>query len=288
MLSSRSIPALFVLLAACGGKPQVEAPTANSAELARDACVEQHCPEGSDEGCAAASCTLQEADWKVRVDRIGWDGDTRTVSVSARLEHTPARIGEEEIKRTRPVHVGVTVVTTDGEEVDLLVQTLFPAALDAPVIFSTTLEADARDVLIGVWDRKIEPCDVDRYGCKAFGFVLDDSLASWPPKLYSEGQRQRILPNPLTIRVAGPASSDDLKAAVKSSAELFGSEVKLEPQGPLRGTLEAPELRYADDHDAYLAGVVASYLAPGLGVETLTVKQVADLPVVFELAVPTF
>lgn len=152
---------------------------------------------------------------------INWDDEADMLSVEARL------VGEGVEEREDPVHVGVTAVTQGGKEVDLLVHTLFPAAMGESLLFSTGLEEDPQHVLIGAWNTRVEPCESDRPGCKEFGFVLDDSIASWPAKLYTEGMRQRFIPDDFRIQVKGDA--DPVEARANEYAEPFGSTVQIEP-----------------------------------------------------------
>lgn len=137
----------------------------------------------------------------VRPDAIRWDEAAQTLVVEAHL------VGRGVATRKEPVHVGVTVVTESGQEHDLLVHTLFPDTMGQSLLFSTELHEAPKHVLIGAWGQRVEPCDSDRPGCKAFGFVLDHSLASFPSRLYSEGMRQRFLPADLVISTAGQAET---------------------------------------------------------------------------------
>ena len=81
----------------------------------------------------------------------------------------------------------MTVIRETGEEVDLAVSTLFPEGLDVPITISADVGPRVQDIVIGAWSTKIEPCHVDRSGCRDFGFVLDDSLATWPPTSIATG-----------------------------------------------------------------------------------------------------
>ena len=54
---------------------------------------------------------------------IRWDGESKALSVEAHL------VGKGVAERKDPVHIGVTVITESDREVDLLVHTLFPAAM---------------------------------------------------------------------------------------------------------------------------------------------------------------
>lgn len=148
---------------------------------------------------------------------IRWNAERQTVQIEAKL----AGPGLEQ--RTEVVHVGVTVVTEGDVEIDLLVHSLFPAALDESLLFSTSLPEPPKHVLIGAWSQKIEPCAVDRPGCREFGFVLDGSLGSFPKGLYTEGRRQRLLPADLTVATTRE-SAEHLERA-RAYASVFGSQV---------------------------------------------------------------
>jgi hypothetical protein len=146
--------------------------------------------------------------WGVEVKSLRYDPEASNVFVEARLSGGDPG-------RTEPIYVGVTVVTEDGRDVDLMVQTLFPGGFDAPVLFSAGIEGVPRQVLIGAWNTKVEPCQVDRPGCKEFGFVLDASLASWPPDLYSGGGRQRLVREPVSVLIEGaPADTQPLVVGI--------------------------------------------------------------------------
>jgi hypothetical protein len=220
--------------------------------------------------------------------RIRFDEGTLFVELSPDFEE--ARVGGEPVPRAEPVYVGVTAVTPDGAEIDLIVQTLFPGALEQPVVFTAELDREVDHVLVGLWDQKIEPCEVDRYGCQAFGFVLDGNLATWPPRVYDTGQRQRLLAGEVPLRVVRgrelePARAAALGAASREAlagvAGLFGAEVTLsEAEGV---TLLESEVRYAHPRDAYAARVIAERLGVELG-QIPRVRQLSTgLDVAFEV-----
>lgn len=188
------------------------------------------------------------------------------VLVEAQVRHTHARVGETVIARDGDAYVGVTVITTDGRELDLAVQTLNQDALEQPFLFTADVDGEVQDVLIGVWDKKIEPCDVDRSGCRDFGFVLDGSLASWPPNLYTDGKRQRIPPAAVKLTIedggADPGATrkltDPVVAALAAELAPFGSVAT--PAGPrlAAAPVAKSELRYGDPRDAVIAASVAT------------------------------
>jgi hypothetical protein len=152
---------------------------------------------------------------------IGWDDESSTLSVEASL------VGIGVSERKEPVHVGVTAVTEAGDEVDLLVHTLFPAAMGESVLFTTSLDSPPKHVLVGAWNERVEPCDSERPGCKEFGFVLDGSIASFPAKLYTEGMRQRMIPDGLAIHVKG-ADPSAIETLANRYAKPFGATVTTE------------------------------------------------------------
>lgn len=150
---------------------------------------------------------------------IRWDAGRSSIEVEVRLT------GSELAARKEPVYVGVTVVTEADAEIDLLVHTLFPGSLEQSLQFAAELPQTPKHVLIGAWDTKVEPCAVDRPGCKEFGFVLDDSLASFPGRLYTEGMRQRFLPASYPVNVKGDVAK--VRDATGRFAAVFGASVEL-------------------------------------------------------------
>lgn len=148
---------------------------------------------------------------------IRWNEANHTIQIEARLAGTGLA------SRDQVVHVGVTVITTSDKEIDLLVHSLFPAALQESLLFSTELPEAPKHVLIGAWDQKVEPCAVDRPGCREFGFVLDGSLGSFPAGLYTKGARQRLLPD--TIAIATSQASPDHVDRAQDYATVFGTQV---------------------------------------------------------------
>ena len=149
---------------------------------------------------------------------IIWDADEQNLSVDVHL------VGKGVATRSAPVHIGVTVITTSGKEVDLLVHTLFPAAMGEKVQFTADLDEAPRYVLIGAWGTRVEPCESERQGCKEFGFVLDDSIAAFPAGLYTQGMRQRFVPDGLEVQLK-PQDHAALDAA-NAYAGVFGATVK--------------------------------------------------------------
>ncbi len=172
--------------------------------------------------CGAA---LAADGWSVEPTNIRWNDDGGALSVEVALS------GTARTRRTEPAWVGVTVVTESGAEHDLVVHTVFPSPEPETMLFATELSETPRYVLIGAWGQKIEPCDVDRPGCREFGFVLDESLASFPDGLYTDGIRQRLLPDSYRIGVRG--DRDAVEEAASPFADVFGSTVEVKrARGP--------------------------------------------------------
>ncbi|MEZ4318888.1 MAG: hypothetical protein R3F61_15345 [Myxococcota bacterium] len=197
---------LFALLAGCSGDPTPPAPEP----------TEEPAPEEP----APAPADVREG-LHVEPMSIRWDAGAHNLSVEARL------VGKGVAERKEPVHIGVTVITESDTEVDLLVHTLFPAAMGESVLFATELEENPKHVLVGAWNTRVEPCDSERPGCREFGFVLDGSIASFPALLYTEGMRQRFLPAGFDVQVKGDPKK--VAAVADRYAAVFGSTVKTAP-----------------------------------------------------------
>ena len=180
---------------------------------------------------------------------IRWQPGTQTIQVEARL----GGAGLEQ--RTEVVYVGVTVITESDQEIDLLVTSVFPGMFQESLVFSSDLPEVPKQVLIGAWDRKIEPCAVARQGCREFGFVLDGSLGSFPPGLYDEGLRQRLLPPTLRVAVAGEPAQE--LADVAAYAAIFGSTIeRAEP--PAVKAAQSPGVYVARTDDLPMAKAIAA------------------------------
>ena len=193
----------------------------------------------------------------------------------------PGRVGDTTIPREAPIFAGVTAVTPSGKEIDLLVHELYPGPEMSGVVFTAELDDRIDHVLVGLWDHKIAPCDVARSGCEEFGFVLDGSLATYPPRVYETGQRQRLLQQDLTVAIqwseAPPDDADAIRALVASAAEpvadVYGVGVDITASpGPKR---EAIEVRHRHPRDGYVAQRIADTLAAELGV-TPRVRHTPD------------
>lgn len=198
---------------------------------------------------------------------IRYDAVEKMVFIEAQLT------GEGLATRKTPIYVGVTVVIPEGREIDLMVQTLFPGSFDAPVLFTAGVTEVVQDVLIGAWSQRVEPCQVDRYGCREFGFVLDGSLGSWPEGLYSGAPRVRVLPPTYKVDVVGPAAEaakTAMEAAIAPSLKLFGSTLQVEVNADDGATAREVVVRYAHPHDETLAKRIAAAVGQAVGATSAT------------------
>jgi len=234
-------------------------------------CVQQVCPDAVFDADALAACHLdacagREVAWALSPGTVRYSEGILSVDVS--VAHTPAGHGPVDVAHEGDLWMGVTVLTEDGADIDLAVQTVFSERLDEPFVFSSEVGEGVRDIIFGLWGERIEPCDVARSGCQMFGFVLDNSLAAWPPLTYTEdpARRQRILSEPLTLQVinAGAPMSDahqaaaDAIAALKVEADRFGVEVTLAPMTLAVHAVDGTAVAHRNDHD----GPIATILAP--------------------------
>jgi len=234
-------------------------------------CLQQACPEALTDVDALASCRQdtcadRAASWSLSPGPVRYSDGILSVEVA--VEHAAAGNGPAEVAHEDEVWLGVTVLTDAGKDIDLAVQTVFPDRLDEPFVFSSEVGEGVRDIIFGLWGERVEPCDVARSGCQMFGFVLDQSLAAWPPLTYSESppRRQRILSEPLTLQVinagALPAEASqiaaDAVAALQTEAGRFGAEVTLAPMTLAAVAASETTTRHANDHD----GPVATILSP--------------------------
>lgn len=194
--------------------------------------------------------------WSVEPTTIRWSEDGGALSVEVALS------GEARATREELAYVGVTVVTESGTEHDLVVHTVFPTDDPEPetMLFSAELPETPKYVLIGAWGKKIEPCEVARPGCQEFGFVLDESLASFPARLYTEGVRQRLLPPDYRIGVKGDRV--EVSEAAEPFATIFGTSLEVKrARGPKPG--EGVWVRSTDD--LAFANAVAAQLGLSAG-----------------------
>lgn len=268
------IAAPLVLLAACtGGPPSVSELVDRLGPLhtSEQSCLLAACDgvETDQElaACRQERCAYESEQWSLRPTAIRHSEDT--FFVQAALGFEPGRYGFVQAQRPREAYVGVTVVTSTGAEIDLAVTTVFADQLGQPFTLSTDVGPDVRDVIFGVWDRKIAPCDSERSGCKEFGFLLDGPLATWPPTVYDDGTRQRIPPATVDVTVldagAGPnlvARRDKLLESLRAELAVFGAEIGTITTRRHERASPGTQILIADDHDLLIARSMGAALDP--------------------------
>ncbi|MBT3223180.1 MAG: hypothetical protein HN348_29250, partial [Proteobacteria bacterium] len=248
------------------------------------ACLEKHCLAADNKvECRARKCAQEDGVWGLVAERILWDGESQTIHIEAHVDYEQQKYGDEEVPRETPVYVGVTLVTPEGREIDLAVQTRFEDDIDAPFFLSAGQDSQIQNVILGLWDRKVEPCESERPGCKEFGFLLDGSLASWPPNIYIDGYRQRIPPAEVTLRVenggVAPAVAGEVQAAamvaLQKELDLFESKVLVAPMK--LGAVPAlnTAVQCGNDGDVLVAKEVAKSIGEKLGAD-VSADRVAE------------
>ncbi len=274
----------LLLLTACAGAPS-HPPTAAppgvlTAAEALAACIESSCDNAEDlEACEAEHCADRPAAWGLVPHEVTYDGQNLTVS--AAIEYAPARRAGVRVEREQEAYVGITAIRASGEEIDLAIQTLFPGRFEDQVLFLAEIGPDVRDIIFGLWDHKVEPCDSSRPGCRDFGFLLDGSLASWPPQVYQDGRRQRLLPPSITVKTlwAGmpPAEVqpklDAIVRTLKSFSAPFHTEIGLLPLVLANKDAESSVV-HRDGHDGPLASEVSRSLGGSIASDA---EATADL-----------
>lgn len=216
-------------------------------------------------------CAPTEAAWAVEPLDVRYVRSDGILHVDVAVQHTPATIGGEAVPYEDELFLGVTVLDTQGHDIDLAVQTVFPAQIGEPFTFTAEVGGEVRDIIFGLWGKKIAPCQVDRSGCRNFGFVLDESLAAWPPGTYTEQppRRQRILESAPTLAIQGAGAPwETLEAAGPRAQAALGEAVKrfgLQAPAPVYGL--APQalplglaVLHRDPHDGPLASAIADRL----------------------------
>lgn len=284
-----------LVFAGCSGAPAPSQPDLGTLidgldsdlPAAERTCIEQLCDASTTpaelQACRETRCPPRPESWAVVPTRVRYDGEM--AFVQARLSYEPGGFGPVDAPRDTEVYVGCTLITEDGGEIDLAVTTAFPGDLERPFTLNTEVGAGVRDLIFGVWDHKVQPCDSNRMGCKQYGFLLDGNLATWPPDVYESGTRQRILPPTVSVQVrdaglgAGfPAARDRALALLREQVEPFGTTLDPVTSGPAPAFVATSTVRYADTHD----GLVAQRVATGLGASA-TATHAADLPAAFVL-----
>lgn len=279
-------PLVLLLVTACGpkGAPLPALGLADGTPVSVDGmpaaqveCLLDRCQAaGSAElfaACSVESCPTTPECFAVHPRAVRFDAESETLTVHATIEHADGAVRDSLVVRDRPIHVGVTVITSTGEEIDLSVQSLFPGNFDQPVQFAAQVGPDIQDIVFGVWDRKVEPCDSERMGCQQFGFLLDGPLASWPPAFYQDGQKQRITPVTVTLQpVYGggpPERFINVREAVARQLtrelEAFGSTVTILDTVLADEPGDHMALRHRHPHDGVVTAAMLSNLNPGVG-----------------------
>jgi len=200
--------------------------------------------------------------WQIAPDSVRFNPEDETLFIQANVL-PPAGTSPDS-----SVYLGITAVRADGEEIDIGIQEIPPSAEPSPVTVVTDVGPDIVQVLMGVWSTKIEPCEVDRYGCERFGFVLDGSLATWPDALYEGGHRQRVMPpvvRAAVVNAGSPANylfggADALKASLGQATAVFGTTVEVAPVRNAFKPSKTSELRYLHIQDSPVAALVAMEL----------------------------
>ncbi len=266
---------LTALLLACTTPPPAAPPFADglSSDMAK-ACFEASCagaPEA--QTCFDANCPERSEAIALVPEKVRWDPDEGLFFLEAHVDYTAPAFGEIEAKREDPLFIGVTLITPQGEELDLAIATRFPGAFDEPFFITSEVDKEVQDVIVGVWDRKIEPCESERPGCKEFGFLLDGPLASWPPEFYGRFEAQRLPPAVLTIRgvAAGARVEDVAKASAVAAQTLtevlkpFGTTVEAAPPILADSAATDTQIRCQHTHDKAIARIAAGALGDGWG-----------------------
>jgi hypothetical protein len=258
------VQATVLLLAACTGAPPappVDPLDTLEVEGPERTCLERRCADSLTTdalaACRAEECAPREEAWSLVPTAIRHQDEV--AFVQARLGYAPGGFGPVDVPRDREAYVGVTLVTSEGEEIDLAVTTVFPGQLEAPFTLTSEVGPDVQDVIFGVWDRKIEPCDSERMGCREYGFLLDGSLATWPPGVYEEGVKQRIPDGPLSLRLVDAGAGPALVDALEPLTEQLGADLAIFDQEPGAVTVrpgavsDTSVVRHRHDHDRLLA-----------------------------------
>ena len=177
---------LFALLG-CDEPSSPPQPSLDVSTIApvQQACAMEHCASAPDvNACVESQCAITEPQWAVEPTGIRYSRADGILHVDVAVEHQAGRVGTQEMTHEAEAWLGVTVLKGDGSDLDLAVQTVIPDQIGDSFVFAAEVGDDVEDIIFGLWGTKIEPCDVDRSGCRNFGFVLDTSLAASPPDTY--------------------------------------------------------------------------------------------------------
>jgi hypothetical protein len=231
-------------------------------DAARECFETSGCAEAPDiEACFATACPERAQDFELVPHKVRWDATEQIFFLEAHVNSSPAGWGDVDVRRMDPIYVGVTLITAEGEEIDLAIATRFTGAFDEPFFISSEVGKPVQDLIVGVWDRKIEPCDSERPGCQQFGFLLDGPMASWPPLFYTTLERQRIPPQTMEIlpRSAGASAADvaaaaeTLRSALEQVLAPFGTEIRVGSPAPAERYGMFNTLFYGAPHDLPVA-----------------------------------
>lgn len=265
---------LPLLLLACSTPPDhAPAGTAVFADSltapAARACFDKACGDAPDApACFASACPQREEAWRLVPQKVQWDDSEQIFFLEAHVAYTPAGWGDVDVVREEPVFVGVTLRTPEGEEIDLAIATRFPGAFEEPFFISSEIGKPVQDLIVGVWDRKIEPCDDARPGCQLFGFLLDGPMASWPAGFYTTMEWQRIPPTTLALLpFSGGANTAELEAATEQAKQQlesllapFGTTLTLGNAALAGAPVEHSTVRAGSIQDQALARMLAEAL----------------------------
>ncbi len=263
-----------LILAACSTPPEAPPPAQAFADglpsAAAKACFSAACGAADQPAadCFAARCPERPEAIVLVPQKVRWDEAEGLFFFEAHVEYTAPAWGEHEQAREEPLFVGVTLITPEGEELDLAIATRFPGAFDEPFFISSEVDKPVQDLIAGVWDRKIEPCESERPGCKEFGFLLDGPQASWPPGFYERFEAQRLPPATLTVvgRSAGAPVAEvqqhtaQVVEALTAVLEPFGTQVVAGAPSLSQGPADESLLRCHHNHDKPLARIAADAL----------------------------
>ena len=242
----------------------------------------EHCASAPDvNACVESQCAITEPQWAVEPTGIRYSRADGILHVDVAVAHQAGRVGTQEMTHEAEAWLGVTVLKGDGSDLDLAVQTVIPDQIGDSFVFAAEVGDDVEDIIFGLWGTKIEPCDVDRSGCRNFGFVLDTSLAAWPPDTYTAQppRRQRILEQAPTVLIQGAgaphaavvSTEQSLQAALQQQLERFGLTAPTIDVGPaIVHQASGVEVIHRHPHDGPLASALA------VGVDGSSVREDAQ------------
>lgn len=271
---------LALLLLACAPTPPAYTPDLTAYAGPEAACLQKHCAASASEeafgACRAASCAPTPETWSVNPTLLRYEKGVVTMSVE--VAHEGGAVGDVAVPPDADTFLGATVITSSGEEIDMAVQTVFPDRLGEPFTFSSEVGEGVEVVIVGLWGKKIEPCDSTRSGCQMFGFVLDESLAAWPEGTYSAApKRQRFLPGEMAVKVSAAGMDeaqskgvrDALAAVFAEEGKRFGTAFTVGEWAPDAAAPPSPAsaVLHRHAHDGPLAARLAKALSAATGAE---------------------